>query len=113
MNAKNDKNTSAPIAIAIYQHITLRGTAVITSITICCLTNTVERIIKKDMTIITSLKTNGTSMAKAAASINRVEREQCRLGIQLNIFVSILYIFLTNFTDTPSPSGFGLSNVVG
>ena len=89
MKLKKERNASAPIAIAIYQQITDKGSAVITSIKTCCFTRTVDSIIKNDNTIKVILKTNDNPSAVAAANINSIDREQCSEGIQLKIFLSL------------------------
>jgi hypothetical protein len=60
---KKVRNVSAPIAIAIYQLITARGMAVITSIITCCFTNTVDTITSSENIIIISFKNNGRPVA--------------------------------------------------
>ena len=89
MKLKKERNASAPIAIAIYQHITDKGSAVITSIRTCCFTRTVDSIIKKDKTIKMILNTKDSPSAVATANINSIDREQCSEGIQLKIFLSL------------------------
>ena len=76
MKLKNIRNLSVPIAIAKYQQITLKGNAVITSISICCFTNTVDRIIRKESNITDILIDRGRPSASIAASIKSIDKEQ-------------------------------------
>ena len=88
MKLKSERNLSALIAIAIYQLITAKGKAVITSISTCCFTSTVDRIIKTESIITGNFTVKGKFSAVNAAIMKSIEREQCNDGIQLKIFLS-------------------------
>lgn len=89
MKLKSIRYVSAPIATAIYQLMRANGKAEITSISTCCFTSTVDRIIKNESIITDNFTVKGRFLAVNAASMKSIDKEQCREGMQLNIFLSL------------------------
>ncbi len=89
MKLKSIRYVSAPIATAIYQLMRANGIAVITSISTCCFTMTVDRIIKNESIITGNFIVKGKFLAVSAARMKSMDKEQCKEGMQLSILLSL------------------------
>lgn len=101
------------MTVAIYQHKRLKGIAVIISIIMCCFTKTVDWIMRTETVTIMTLNNMGIREQDNEPKMKSVAIPQCRLGRQLNILLSFLYIALTTVIEGPLPTGSGLVKVVG